>query len=226
MSTHHPDRPARLHQHRLVRLERGEGTDHCVEGAPVPGRPAGAAVDHQVIRSFGNLGVQVVHQHPQRSLGGPALGCQRGAPRRPYASCAFHGDHHLSWGWDSQARGPTTDSAAATTAPLVINSTVISISGASQRSVPGPGTPAARREAITAPVEGDGESGARSSMPRAAVINSTASTRVSPSTASRSLRPADQPIDTWSSCMAELGMESTEAGTASRFISDTMAAAV
>jgi hypothetical protein len=40
------------------------------------------------------------------------------------------------------------------------------------------------------------------------------------------LRPADQPIDTWSSCIAELGIESTLAGAASRFISETIAACV
>ena len=45
------------------------------------------------------------------------------------------------------------------------------------------------------------------------------STRVSPSTARRSLRPDDQPIDTWSSCMALDGIESTLAGTASRLSS-------
>ena len=61
-------------------------------------------------------------------------------------------------------------------------------------------------------------------MPRAAVSTSTASTRDSPSTARRSLRAADQPIETWSSCIAELGMESTDAGAASRFISETIAA--
>ena len=53
-----------------------------------------------------------------------------------------------------------------------------------------------------------------------------ATTRVSPSTARRSLRAADQPIETWSSCIALDGMESTEAGTASRFSSLTMAACV
>ena len=60
--------------------------------------------------------------------------------------------------------------------------------------------------------------------PRAAVSSSMASTRVSPSTARRSLRAADQPIETWSSCIAELGMESTDAGAASRLSSETMAA--
>ena len=51
-----------------------------------------------------------------------------------------------------------------------------------------------------------------------------ASTRVSPSTARRSLRAADQPIETWSSCMALDGIESTEAGAASRLSSETIAA--
>ena len=71
-----------------------------------------------------------------------------------------------------------------------------------------------------------GSSGARSSIPRAAVISSIAITRVSPSTARRSLRAADQPIETWSSCIAELGIESTLAGTASRLSSETIAACV
>ena len=57
-------------------------------------------------------------------------------------------------------------------------------------------------------------------------MTSIASTRVSPSIARRSLRAAAQPIDTWSSCIADDGIESTDAGTASRFSSDTMPAAV
>ena len=61
-------------------------------------------------------------------------------------------------------------------------------------------------------------------MPRAAVRISIAITRVSPSIERRSLRAADQPIDTWSSCMALDGIESTLAGTASRLRSDTIAA--
>ena len=48
-----------------------------------------------------------------------------------------------------------------------------------------------------------------------------ASTRRRFSTAWRSLRAACQPMDTWSSCMAELGIESTEAGAARRFMSET-----
>ena len=51
-----------------------------------------------------------------------------------------------------------------------------------------------------------------------------ATTRVSPSTERRSLRAADQPIDTWSSCIALEGIESTDAGFASRLSSETIAA--
>ena len=55
---------------------------------------------------------------------------------------------------------------------------------------------------------------------------SIATTRVRPSTERRSLRAADHPIDTWSSCIALDGIESTDAGTASRFSSETIAACV
>ena len=58
---------------------------------------------------------------------------------------------------------------------------------------------AARRRPPRSP--GPASSGPRRSSARAAVSSSMASTRVSPSTARRSLRAADQPIETWSSCM-------------------------
>ena len=51
-----------------------------------------------------------------------------------------------------------------------------------------------------------------------------ASTRARPSTDRRSLRAADQPIETWSSCIADDGIESTAAGTASRLSSETIPA--
>src|SRR3712207_8743000 len=40
---------------------------------PVAGRLAAAAVYHQVLRALGHLGVQVVHQHPERCLLQPAF---------------------------------------------------------------------------------------------------------------------------------------------------------
>lgn len=73
---HHADRAAGLDQHGLVLLERPQGADHGVERAPVTGRLAGAAVDDQLGRVLGHLGVEVVHEHPQRGLLLPALGGQ------------------------------------------------------------------------------------------------------------------------------------------------------
>ena len=77
------DRPARLHQHRLVVLERGQRPDQRVVARPVAGGLAGAAVDDQVLRALGDVRVQVVLQHPHRGLLRPALRGDRRAPGGP-----------------------------------------------------------------------------------------------------------------------------------------------
>ena len=97
------------------------------------------------------------------------------------------------------------------------------MSGARKRSGPGPST-VRRSTAMAAAEAADGASGARRSIARAAVSSSIASTRRRFSTLVRSLRAACQPIETWSSCIAEEGIESTLAGIARRFISETRAA--
>ena len=74
---------------------------------------------------------------------------------------------------------------------------------------------------MSSAVIGAGFKGARRSMARAADMSSMARICTRLSTTLRNLRPACQPIETWSSCMAELGMESTLAGTASRLLSET-----
>ena len=76
---HHADRLAGLHEHRLVVLERGQGAHQRVVRLPVARRLAGAAVDDEVLGALGVLGVEVVHQHPQRRLGLPRLRGQLGA---------------------------------------------------------------------------------------------------------------------------------------------------
>ena len=90
--------------------------------------------------------------------------------------------------------------------------------------MPGPST-RVRSRSTAAWVPG-AQAPSRMSNARAAVRISIASTRCSPSTARRSLRPAAQPMDTWSSCIADEGIESAEAGMAQRFSSLTMPAAV
>ncbi len=81
---------ARLHEHRLVGLERGERAHHRVEGPPVARGAAGAAVDHQVVGALGHLGVEVVHQHPHRGLGRPLPGRQGGAAGAAHGAGAVH----------------------------------------------------------------------------------------------------------------------------------------
>ena len=78
----HADRLARLHEHRLVVAERAQRAAHRVEGVPRAGGAAGAAVDDEVVGALGDLGVEVVLQHPERGLLRPAPAAQLGAPRR------------------------------------------------------------------------------------------------------------------------------------------------
>jgi len=77
---------------------------------------------------------------------------------------------------------------------------------------------------LTAAVAGDAVSGSRIASARAALSNSMAITSAKASRDLRSLRAACHPMDTWSSCMPEDGIESTLAGVAKRFISETNAA--
>ncbi|BCB84927.1 hypothetical protein Psuf_022400 [Phytohabitans suffuscus] len=95
------------------------------------------------------------------------------------------------------------------------------------RKMSGPGSPAnPATAAIAVSPAGEGRSGWRSCRPRTAESSSTASRLVRLSSTRRSLTVAAQPIETWSSCMPEVGRESTEAGEARRRFSATMPAAV
>jgi hypothetical protein len=88
---HDADRLAGLDEHRFVLAQLGQRAHHRVERAPAPGGAAGAAVDDEVIGTFGHVGVEVVHQHPQRRLGLPGPGGERCAARCADGSGAFHG---------------------------------------------------------------------------------------------------------------------------------------
>jgi hypothetical protein len=79
----HDDRLPRLDQQRLVRLERAQDPHDGIERLPRPRRPPPPAVDHQVRRILGDLGVEVVHQHAQRRLGVPGLAAAHRPARRP-----------------------------------------------------------------------------------------------------------------------------------------------
>ena len=68
------DRLARLHQQRLVVLERLQERDDAVEALPVARRAADAAIDDELAGLLGDVRVEIVHQHAQRRFGQPALG--------------------------------------------------------------------------------------------------------------------------------------------------------
>ena len=64
----HADGLARLHQQRLVGLEPAQRLDDPVEGVPVARGAADAAVDDELARPLGDVGIEVVHQHAQAGL--------------------------------------------------------------------------------------------------------------------------------------------------------------
>lgn len=67
------DGPPGLHQHGLVIFEPLERGDDAVEILPRPGRLPGPAVDYEVFGIFGNVGIEVVHEHAQGGFLLPAL---------------------------------------------------------------------------------------------------------------------------------------------------------
>ena len=62
---------ARLHQQRLVVLERAQARDDPVIGFPVARGAADAAIDDEFLGALGDVRVEIVHQHAERRLGEP-----------------------------------------------------------------------------------------------------------------------------------------------------------
>ena len=56
--------------------------DDRVERLPAARRAARAAVDDEIVRPFGDLGIEIVHQHPQRGFLRPSFAGERRAARR------------------------------------------------------------------------------------------------------------------------------------------------
>ena len=90
---HHTDRLARLDQQGLVAFETAKLPHDRVECLPGTRRPAGAAVDDQIVGALGHLGVEVVHQHAQRGFLRPALAGQLGATGRAHLTGSGGGRH-------------------------------------------------------------------------------------------------------------------------------------
>ena len=73
---------ARLHEQRLVVAELLERRHDCVEALPVACRLADTAINDEILRPFGDFGVEVVHEHPERCFREPASGVETRARRR------------------------------------------------------------------------------------------------------------------------------------------------
>src|SRR5260370_42593881 len=81
---------------------------------PVPCRFAGAAVDDEVLRPLGNLGVEVVAEHPQRRLLLPAAGAELGAACGANRRRDGRGTSQtLGWHYSAPRVGPCPGAAAA-----------------------------------------------------------------------------------------------------------------
>ena len=84
MRPEHADRLARLHEQRLVVAAAAAASARSSRSAVVRSRRASrAAVDDELLGVLGDLGIEVVEQHPQRRLGLPRARVQRRPARRP-----------------------------------------------------------------------------------------------------------------------------------------------
>ena len=82
MGAEHADRLAGLHEQRLVALEAAQARDDAVERLPVARGATYAAVNDKLARPLGDVGIEIVHQHPERRFGQPALGAEFGSVGR------------------------------------------------------------------------------------------------------------------------------------------------
>ena len=81
MGPEHADRLAGLHQQALIVLELPQALENLVETFPVARGAADTAVDDELFRLFGNLGIEVVLDHAVGGFGEPALAGQFAAAR-------------------------------------------------------------------------------------------------------------------------------------------------
>ena len=94
----------RLNHQRLIRLQVLEAGDDCVEILPCSRSATDAAIDHQFMRVLGYVGMQIVHQHPERRFCQPALGIQFRASRRKDIASVLARVAHLGLQSDSVFR--------------------------------------------------------------------------------------------------------------------------
>ena len=100
----HADRLPGLHQQGLVVLEALEGLEDGIEALPVARRATAPPVHDELVRVLGDVGIEVVLDHPERRFCQPALAGQLAAARGLDHTVAAAGRHLES----SLVRSPAT----------------------------------------------------------------------------------------------------------------------
>ena len=211
MGAEHADRLARLDQQRLVGLEAAQRGDDAVEALPVARRAPDAAIDHQLARLLGDVGIEVVHQHAQRRLGEPALGRKRRAARR-----ADRCGRCRCGSWQvlvtRRVRAGDRAPAASITAPLRTSRVAACMVGMHGAVLVEMRHLAAQQRAHRFERRAGRAAARWKSQPCAAASSSMPMTAPALSAMSISRRAPCAAIETWSSWLAEVGIESTLAG--------------
>src|SRR5690606_8362812 len=68
-----PDRLAALNQKGFVVFQVFEARNDLVERFPIPGRLADPTVYDEILRTFGDIRIEIVHEHPQGGFLNPAF---------------------------------------------------------------------------------------------------------------------------------------------------------
>src|ERR1039458_8351297 len=92
------DRLARLHQQRLIVFQSLQRVDDGVVALPIACGAAGSAIHHEVLRTLGDVGIEIVHQHAHGGFLPPAFAGELVAARRfnrnigktGYIGCDWH----------------------------------------------------------------------------------------------------------------------------------------
>src|SRR5689334_16383923 len=71
MGPENSDRFAGLDKQRLVRRQRFERVDNAVERLPVARRFADSTIDNEILRTFRDFWIEIVHQHAHGRLARP-----------------------------------------------------------------------------------------------------------------------------------------------------------
>src|ERR1051325_6618053 len=188
------DRFARLHKQRLVVLEMAQRINNRVERLPPARGPPRSTINYEAIRSFGHIGIEIVHDHSHGRFLMPALASALCPPRCVNGSSLGHNLSKLL-----------------SKSPCRIAWATFAISPESERSPASGGAifrTAAKARSTPIPAL-SGRRCSRASEPASSSIANKFSAR---STIDRSFSAAVMPIETWSSFPPEVVMLSTLAG--------------